>query len=63
MAGGRGADYGAMCNVKAIRKSDQAASRLAGLGGDGFLDLCVVMNRSKRCRYPERRGGSLNRAI
>src|SRR5215831_260872 len=63
MTGGGGADHGAMCNVKTVRKSDQSASRLAGVGGDGFLDPSVVVNRSKRRRYPERWGGSLDRAI
>ena len=63
VTGGGSADHIAMCNVKTVGKSDQAASRLAGLGGDGFFDLRVVVNRSKRTRYPERRGSRLDRAI
>jgi hypothetical protein len=63
MTGGSGADHIAMGNVKTVREIDHAACRLAGLGGDGFRDPSVIVNRSKRHRHPERRGGGLDRAI
>ena len=63
MTGRCGDDHIAMCSVKTVRQTDQAASRLARLGGDGFLDRRVVVHRSKRHRHPEGRGGGLDRAV
>src|SRR6516162_2210682 len=57
MTGCGGDDYIAMGDVKTVRQSDQAASRLARLGGDRFLDRRVVVDRSQRRCHPQGPGG------
>src|SRR6266851_10225824 len=52
-----------MCKGKTLRQIDQAASRLARLNGDGFLDRRVVTHRSKRHRHSEGRRGGLDRTV
>src|SRR5438874_2349978 len=51
-----------MRHHEGVWQSDQAASRLARLSSDGIFDRRVIAHRSKRDRYPKRRGGGLYRA-
>ena len=50
-------------DVKHVRQSHQAASWLARLGSDGFLDPRIVVNRSEGRGYPEGRGSGLDCAV
>src|SRR5439155_8904081 len=50
-----GDDHIAMGGGETLRKTDQAASWLACMGGDGCFDPRVVVHRSKRYRDPEGR--------
>src|SRR5437016_6735011 len=51
-----------MRHHEGVWQSDQAASRLARLSSDDIFDRRVIAHRSKRDRYPKRRGGGLYRA-
>ena len=52
-----------MSSVKAVRQTEQAATSLSRLSGDGSFDRRVVAQRSKRHCDSKGRCGSLDRTI